>query len=89
MRFADNTNTRQQRAGSNPGHAYQKGAKMGDYEKKVLATSLVASVAAFLIMSLLAYAQRGYYAVGGEIMAFFIPLYTALILGVRASNGRK
>jgi hypothetical protein len=40
----------------------------------------------FVICSALAYAQRGYFAIGGEFGALLLPLYVALFNLVRHSD---
>lgn len=39
--------------------------------------SCVAAVALFIVWSAMAYAQRGYFAFGGEYAAFLLPLFVA------------
>ena len=46
--------------------------------KKML-MSFVSAVVLFIVWSAMAYAQRGYFAVGGEYGAFLLPLFVAAI----------
>lgn len=51
---------------------------MGRMTKRMV-LSLVAAVVLFIVWSTMAYAQRGYWAVGGEYGAFLLPLFAAAI----------
>lgn len=49
------------------------------YMSRRMVLSWAAAVALFIVWSIMAYAQRGYFAVGGEYGAFLLPLFVAAI----------
>ena len=53
--------------------------KKGHIMSKKMAMSFVSAVVLFIVWSAMAYAQRGYFAVGGEYGAFLLPLFVAAI----------
>ena len=65
----------------------RKGLEMTNREIRAVAWSMVLSPFVFALLSVLAYIQRGYFAVGGECVAFMLPLAIFFIGSVR--NGGR
>ena len=62
---------------------------MTDREIRAVAWSMVLSPFVFALFSALAYIQRGYFAIGGECVAFLLPLYIfALVCVLNAKGGQ-
>lgn len=58
-------------------HHIKKGHIMKRMTNRMV-LSFVAAVALFIVWSAMAYAQRGYWAMGGEYAAFLLPLFVAV-----------
>jgi hypothetical protein len=55
-------------------------------DRRALLLSMILAPVLFVICSALAYAQRGYFAIGGEFGALLLPLYVALFNLARHSD---
>lgn len=80
-------NNSRQGAGQSAPTYPRKGLIMTDKEVAAVAWSIVLSPLLFALLSVLAYIQRGYFAVGGECVAFMLPL--AIFFSGSVRNGRR
>lgn len=60
----------------------ERGLKMTERYFRILAFSIVATPVLFAVLAVLAYMQRGYFALGGEIVAVVLPLLVLIALCV-------
>lgn len=56
--------------------------KMTERGFRIMAFSIVATPVLFAVLAVLAYMQRGYFALGGEIVAVVLPLFAFIALCV-------
>jgi hypothetical protein len=61
---------------------------MNHDEQMAIAISFVISPVLFAIFAVIAFVQRGYFAIGGEGLALLLPLYVYAFVMMRASHAR-
>ena len=56
---------------------------MDERQMRIIGVSVLLAPVLYMIFALIAYAQRGYFAFGGECIALLLPLCAYIYLGIR------